>query len=63
MLQQEAVAKFGAPAPRVKGRVRGMAGKASGGTAASLKATIAAIAKDPSLLPDHAQPVRPDPRL
>jgi short subunit dehydrogenase-like uncharacterized protein len=51
MLQKEAVARFGAPAPRVKGRVRAMQGKASGGTAASLKATIAAAAKDPSLIP------------
>lgn len=56
MLQQQAVAKFGAPAPRVKGRMRGMAGKASGGTAASLKATIAAIGKDPSLLPYMLSP-------
>lgn len=56
MLQQEAVAKFGAPAPRVKGRMRGMAGKASGGTAASLKATIAAIGADPSLLPYMLSP-------
>ncbi|MFC4293740.1 saccharopine dehydrogenase family protein [Novosphingobium tardum] len=51
MLQKEAVARFGAPAPRVKGRVRAMQGKASGGTAASLKATMAAAAKDPSLIP------------
>lgn len=51
MLQKEAVARFGRPAPRVKGRVRGMKGGASGGTAASLKATLAALAKDPSLIP------------
>ncbi|MGV3511063.1 MAG: saccharopine dehydrogenase family protein [Novosphingobium sp.] len=51
MLQKEAVARFGRPAPRVKGRVRGMKGGASGGTAASLKATLAALGKDPSLIP------------
>ena len=45
-LQQEAVRRFGKPAPRVKGRVRAMQGGFSGGTAASLKATLAAAAKD-----------------
>ncbi len=50
MLQQEAIKRFGKPAPRVKGRVRGMAGKFSGGTAYSLKATMAAVGKDPSLI-------------
>jgi short subunit dehydrogenase-like uncharacterized protein len=49
-LQEAATARFGAPAPRVKGRVRQMQGGFSGGTAASLKATLAAAAKDPSLL-------------
>jgi short subunit dehydrogenase-like uncharacterized protein len=39
-----------APAPRVKGRVRAMQGGFSGGTAASLKATMAAAAKDPALI-------------
>lgn len=56
MLQKEAVARFGRPAPRVKGRVRGMKGGASGGTAASLKATLAALGKDPSLIPLMASP-------
>ncbi|WP_374284877.1 trans-acting enoyl reductase family protein [Novosphingobium sp.] len=51
MLQQEAKARFGAPAPRVKGRVRAMQGKFSGGTAASLTATMTALGKDPSLVP------------
>ncbi len=51
MLQQEAKARFGAPAPRVKGRVRAMQGGFSGGTAASLKATMTALGKDPSLIP------------
>lgn len=49
-LQEAARARFGAPAPRVKGRVRTMKGTFSGGTAASLKATLAAAARDPSLL-------------
>ena len=56
MLQKEAVARFGHPAPRVKGRVRGMKGGASGGTAASLKATLAALGRDPSLVPLMASP-------
>jgi short subunit dehydrogenase-like uncharacterized protein len=51
MLQKEAKAKFGAPAPRVKGRVRAMAGTFSGGTAASLTATMKAVAKNPKLIP------------
>lgn len=45
-LQQAAIARFGAPAPRVKGRVKAMKGGFSGGTAASLKATLAAGARD-----------------
>ena len=49
-LQQCAIAKHGRPAPRVKGRVRVMKGGFSGGTAASLKATLAAAASDPSIL-------------
>lgn len=49
-LQQAAIAKFGKPAPRVKGRVRAMKGGFSGGTAASLKATLAAAARDASLV-------------
>ena len=48
-LQEAAKARFGGPAPRVKGRVRKMQGGFSGGTAASLKATLAAAAKEPSL--------------
>jgi short subunit dehydrogenase-like uncharacterized protein len=46
MLEKHCVDTFGAPAPRVKGRVRAMKGTFSGGTAASLKATMAAAAKD-----------------
>ena len=50
MLQKHAVAKHGTAAPRVKGRVRAMQGKFSGGTAASLKATMASAAKDPAII-------------
>lgn len=49
-LQAAAREKFGKPMPRVRGRVRAMQGTFSGGTAASLKATMAAAAKDPSVL-------------
>lgn len=49
-LQQAAIAKHGHPAARVKGRVRKMQGGFSGGTAASLKATLAAAARDPGLI-------------
>ncbi len=48
-LQEHCMASLGAPATRVRGRVRAMNGKFSGGTAASLKATLAAIAKKPAL--------------
>jgi short subunit dehydrogenase-like uncharacterized protein len=68
-VQQEAARVFGAPAARVKGRVRGMRGGFSGGTAASLKATMAAAARDPQVLeylkdpfaltPDFAGPKQP----
>ena len=51
MTQKEAVKRFGKPAPRVKGRVRGMAGGASGGTVASLTETMKAVAKNPKLIP------------
>jgi len=49
-LQQQAKAQLGAAVARVKGRVRKMKGTFSGGTAASLKATYAAAAKDLSLV-------------
>ncbi|BBO12141.1 MULTISPECIES: saccharopine dehydrogenase family protein [Bradyrhizobium] len=55
-VQEEARRVFGAPAARVKGRVRDMRGTLSGGTAASAKATFDAVAKDLSLvaiLNDH----------
>ncbi|MCC2603191.1 saccharopine dehydrogenase family protein [Sphingopyxis yananensis] len=48
-LQEEAIRRFGAPAPRVRGRVRAMQGGASGGTIASLTETLKAVARKPSL--------------
>ena len=50
LLQQEARQRFGAALPRVRGRVRRMKGTFSGGTAASLKATMAAAATQPGVL-------------
>ncbi len=50
MTQKACVAKFGQPAPRIRGRVRAMQGTFSGGTAASLGATMKAAAKSPSLI-------------
>ncbi len=50
MLQQEMQARFGNPASRVRGRVRKMKGTFSGGTGASLKATMAAAQNDPRVL-------------
>jgi len=50
VVQEEARRVFGAPASRVKGRVRDMRGTLSGGTAASAKATFDAVAKDISLI-------------
>lgn len=67
-LEQQAKEKGLAPMTRVKGRVRKMKGTFSGGTAASLKATLAA-AKDPeiralltdpfALTPDFSGPAQP----
>jgi len=68
-LQEAALARFGTPVPRIKARVRRMKGGFSGGTAASLKATLAAAARQPSLFgllsdpfaltPGHAGPHQP----
>jgi short subunit dehydrogenase-like uncharacterized protein len=49
-LQQEAIKRHGKPAPRVKCRVRKMQGGASGGTVASLTATMKAAAKEPRII-------------
>jgi short subunit dehydrogenase-like uncharacterized protein len=48
--QEEAKKVFGTAASRVKGRVRVMKGTLSGGTAASMKATFVAAARDLSLV-------------
>ena len=48
--QETAKNILGAPVSRIKGRVRAMKGTFSGGTAASIKATFAAAAKDLSLV-------------
>ena len=50
MLEHEMRARFGSTAPRVRCRVRKMKGTFSGGTAASLKATMAAAQADPGVL-------------
>jgi short subunit dehydrogenase-like uncharacterized protein len=49
-LQDKAMQYYNKPMPRVKARVRTMQGRFSGGTAASLQATIAATRKDSVLL-------------
>ncbi len=49
-LQDEAIRRFGKPLPRVKGRVRKMQGGASGGTIASLMATVKAAATSLTLV-------------
>ena len=49
-LQQAAIKQTGGPMPRVRGRVRSMVGEFSGGTAASLGATMAAVGKNPELV-------------
>ncbi|MDO6693673.1 saccharopine dehydrogenase NADP-binding domain-containing protein [Aliiglaciecola sp. 3_MG-2023] len=49
-LQQEAKQRFSRTFSRVKGRVRGMKGTFSGGTKASLQATMAAAKKDKGVM-------------
>lgn len=49
-LQEAAKQRFGAPMSSVKARVRVMKGGFSGGTLASLKATMASAAKQPELI-------------
>ncbi|MGB0853623.1 MAG: saccharopine dehydrogenase family protein [Pikeienuella sp.] len=49
-LQEQAKAKFGAPLTDVKGRVRGMRGTFSGGTAASGMMTMKAAQGDPEVM-------------
>lgn len=55
-LQEKAREKFGEPVPRVKGRVRKMQGGASGGTMASMKATLKASFKDTTVLATLSNP-------
>ena len=48
-VQEEVMSKLNKYAPSVRGRVRVMNGEFSGGTAASMKATMAALQSDPEL--------------
>ena len=48
-LQKEVIAQHGQPASNVRGRVRAMNGEFSGGTAASLGATMASLKEKPEL--------------
>jgi short subunit dehydrogenase-like uncharacterized protein len=48
--QSEFTKAYGSQASRIKGRVRKMKGTFSGGTAASMKATMAAAAQDPAVM-------------
>ena len=67
--QEKAKEKFGAPCPRIRGRVRKMKGTFSGGTAASFMATMARAGQQPevltwlkdpfSLVPDFSGPPQP----
>jgi short subunit dehydrogenase-like uncharacterized protein len=62
-VQEEAKRVFGAPAPRVKGRVRDMRGTLSGGTAASARAQFEAVARDLSLVAILNNPFALTPRF
>jgi short subunit dehydrogenase-like uncharacterized protein len=55
-VQDEAMRRFGRPLVRVRGRVRSMKGTASGGTIASLLATLDAAGRDPGLARRLADP-------
>jgi short subunit dehydrogenase-like uncharacterized protein len=55
-LQEQALKRWGSVLPRVRGRVRGMNGTVSGGTVASLLATLEAARSDPSLAQSLANP-------
>ena len=56
MTQKVAQERFGKPSPRIRGRVRAMQGTFSGGTAASLGATMKAAAKNPSIIAKLTNP-------
>ena len=49
-VQEEVMSKLNKYAPSVRGRVRAMNGEFSGGTAASMKATMAALQSNPELI-------------
>ena len=55
-LQNEVINRYGKPSSNVRGRVRGMNGEFSGGTAASLGATMAALKEKPELFAVLANP-------
>ncbi len=55
-VQQAAMDKFGKPAQHVRGRVKAMNGEFSGGTIASLGATMATLKKKPELIKVLANP-------
>ena len=55
-LQKEVIAQYGKPASNVRGRVRAMNGEFSGGTAASLSATMASLKEKPELFAVLANP-------
>jgi short subunit dehydrogenase-like uncharacterized protein len=55
-LQQQAMERFGAPFKRVRGRVRKMKGTFSGGTMASMLATLEAGQRDPGIVKTMINP-------
>ncbi len=55
-LQQQAMERFGHPFTRVRGRVRTMKGGFSGGTLASMLATLEAGRRDPSIVKTMTNP-------
>ena len=55
-LQKQIIKRFNKPAPNVRGRVRAMNGEFSGGTAASLGATMSALKEKPELFAVLANP-------
>ncbi len=61
--QEEALARLGAPLQRVRGRVRKMKGGFSGGTIASLMATLESGKKDPSIFKTLGNPFALTPKF
>ena len=55
-VQNAAMEKFGKPAPHVRGRVKAMNGEFSGGTIASLGATMSTLKEKPELIKVLANP-------